>query len=74
MCWAEHHSLLSVVQGEAAVEKFGTLLAPVATPIAAADTAEAVEAGKDVERVGSGHGDLLALVRVGDTDRGPRRN
>ena len=56
---AEDHSLLLVVQREAVVEQFGALLAPVAAPVAAADAAEAVEAGKDVEGVGSGHDALL---------------
>src|SRR5207247_1931848 len=54
----EDHPLLLVVQGEAVVEELGALLAPVAAPVAAGG-AEAVEAGKDVEGVGTGHGALL---------------
>jgi hypothetical protein len=50
--------LLRLVQGETVVEQFGALLAPVAAPVAAADAAVAVEAGKDIERVSGGH-DLL---------------
>src|SRR6202035_4670808 len=49
----EDHPLLLVVQGEAVVEQLGALLAPVAAPVATGG-AEAVEAGKDVECVGSG--------------------
>jgi hypothetical protein len=54
----EDHPLLLAVQGEATVEQLGALLAPVAGPVAAGG-AEAVEAGKDVEGVGSGHDALL---------------
>ena len=54
----EDHPLLLAVQGEAVVEQLGALLAPVAGPVAAGG-AEAVEAGKDVEGVGSGHDALL---------------
>ena len=42
------------------VEELGTVLAPVATPIAiAAEGPVAVKAAKDVEGVRSGHDDLL---------------
>jgi hypothetical protein len=44
------------------VEQFGALLAPVATPVATANAAEAVEAGKDVEGVGSRHDALPSAV------------
>jgi hypothetical protein len=43
------------------VEELGALLAPVAGPVAAGG-AEAIEAGKDVEGVGSGHHVLLRMV------------
>src|SRR5215211_1325547 len=55
----EDHPLLLLVQGEAAVEKLGALLTPIATPVAAVVRAEAVEAGKDVEGVRGGHVVLL---------------
>src|SRR5258708_7011185 len=42
----------------AVVEELGALLAPIPAPVAARG-AEAVEAGKDVECVGSGHDALL---------------
>src|SRR5919201_1589732 len=58
----EDHPLLLAVQGEAVVEQLGALLAPVAAPVAAADGAEAIQAGKDVKGVGSGHGALLEYV------------
>ena len=48
----EDHPLLRAVQGKAVVEQLGALLAPVAAPVAAGG-AVAVEAGKDVEGVGS---------------------
>src|SRR3954469_8630437 len=70
----EDHPLLLAVRGEAVLEELGALLAPVAAPVAAADGAEAVEAGKDVERVGSGHGALLEWLIVLRRDREPRRN
>src|SRR2546421_12710057 len=54
----EDHPLLRAVQGEAVVEQLGALLTPVAGPVAAGG-AVAVEAGKDVEGVGSGHVVLL---------------
>src|SRR5687767_1710325 len=60
----EDHPLLLAVQGEAVLEQFGALLAPVAAPVAAGG-AEAVEAGKDVEGVGSGHDVLLEYGRSG---------
>jgi hypothetical protein len=50
--------LLLVEQREAVIQQFRTLLAPVAGPVAAGGC-EAIEAGEDVERVGSGHGALL---------------
>src|SRR5579864_4023782 len=56
---AEDHPLLLAVQGEAALEQLGALLAPVAAPVASAVGAEAIEAGKDVEGVDSGHDALL---------------
>jgi hypothetical protein len=40
------------------VKELGALLAPIAAPVAAVG-AEAVEAGEDVESVGSGHDVLL---------------
>jgi hypothetical protein len=43
------------------VEQLGALLAPVAAPVAAADAAVAVEAGKDVEGVRSGDNALLEI-------------
>src|SRR5215203_594772 len=55
----EDHPLLLLVQGEAAVEKLGALLTPIATPVATVVRAEAVEAGKDVEGVRGGHVVLL---------------
>src|SRR5688572_31630201 len=55
----EDHPLLLAIQGEAVVEQLGPLLTPVAAPVAAADAAEAIETGKDVEGVGSGHDALL---------------
>src|SRR5919197_268647 len=73
-CGPEDHPLLLAVQREAVVEELGALLAPVAGPIAAGG-AEAVEAGKDVEGVGSGHDALLewlvacSEVRLGTTGR-----
>src|ERR671910_960386 len=51
----EDHPLLLAVQGEAVVEQLRALLTPVAAPIAAVG-AGAIEAGKDVEGVGGGHG------------------
>src|SRR5262245_17013049 len=45
---SEHHSLLRAVQGEAAVEQLGALLAPVVGPVCARGPV-AVEAGEDVE-------------------------
>src|SRR5689334_20621147 len=54
----EDHPLFFVVQGEAVVEEFGALLAPVAGPVAAG-RAVTVEAGEDVEGVGSGHASCL---------------
>src|SRR5450755_1306506 len=54
----EDHPLLLAIEGEAVLEELGALLAPVASPVAAGG-AEAVEAGKDVECVGSGHDALL---------------
>src|SRR5919108_2167159 len=51
--------LLLAVQGEAVVGQLRALLAPVAAPVAAVG-AEAIEAGKDVEGVGSGHDALLS--------------
>jgi hypothetical protein len=43
----EHHPLLLAVQGEAAIEKLGALLAPVPAPVAAAAVGgEAVEVEK----------------------------
>src|SRR3954453_23977175 len=58
----EDHPLLVAVQGEAVVEQLRALLAPVAAPVAAAGGAEAIQAGKDVEGVGSGHEALLECV------------
>src|SRR5215204_2509303 len=52
------HPLLLAIQGDAVVEELGALPAPVAGPVAAGG-AEAVEAGKDVEGIGSGHDALL---------------
>src|SRR5918993_3409473 len=57
----EHHPLFRAVQGKAVVEQLGPLLTPVAGPVAARG-AVAVEAGKDVEGVGSGHVVLLSAV------------
>src|SRR6266511_4397257 len=57
-CWPEDHPLLLAVQGEAVVEQLRALLAPVATPVASVG-AVAIEAGKDVEGIGSGHDALL---------------
>ena len=57
----EDHPLLRVVQGEAVVEQLGALLAPVAGPVGAGG-AVAVEAGEDVEGVGSGHGGAPATT------------
>ena len=57
---AEDHPLRLAVQGEAVVEQLGALL-PRWAPVAAAGGAEAVEAGKDVEGVGSAHAALLEL-------------
>jgi hypothetical protein len=54
----ESHSLLLVVQGEASLEELGTLLALAAAPVADVG-AVAVEGGKNVEGVGSGHGAFL---------------
>jgi nicotinamide-nucleotide amidase len=54
----EDHPLLRAVQGSAVVEQLGALLTPVAGPVGAGG-AVAVEAGKDVEGVGSGHDALL---------------
>src|SRR5580698_9795865 len=56
---AKHHSLLLVIQRQAAVEQAGALLTPVTTPIAAVGTSEAIEAREDVKGVGSGHETLL---------------
>lgn len=50
----EDHPLLRAVQGKAVVQQLGALLTPVAGPVAAGG-AVAVEAGKDIEGVGSGH-------------------
>src|SRR3954453_13421653 len=58
----EDHPLLLAVQGEAVVEELRALLAPVAAPVTAAGGAEAIEAGKDVKGVGSGHDALLGCV------------
>src|SRR5687768_10028960 len=54
----EDHPLLRAVQGKAVVKQLGALLTPVAAPVAAVG-AVAVEAGKDVEGVGSRHVVLL---------------
>src|SRR6476659_3986749 len=58
----EDHPLLVAVQGEAVLEQFRALLPPVAAPVAAAGRAEAIQAGKDVEGVASGHDALLEWV------------
>src|SRR5918995_6808112 len=70
----EDHPLLRVEQGEAVVEQLGALLAPVAAPVAAVG-AVAVEAGKDVEGVGSGHdvSPRVRLIGCVDTDWKSRR-
>src|ERR1044071_8570931 len=49
---ADHHPLLRLIQGEAVVEQLRALLAPVAAPVAGVG-AVAVEAGEDVEGIGS---------------------
>src|ERR671912_1438547 len=61
---AEDHPLLDVVQRKAVLEELGALLAPVAGPVGAGG-AVAVEAGKDVEGVGSGHVTLLGCRLIG---------
>ena len=67
----EDHPLLLAVQGEAVVEELGALLTPVAA-LGAAVGAKAVEAGKDVEGVGSGDDALLEwLIACWGTDWGP---
>src|SRR5207249_2333120 len=62
----EHHPLVLVVDGEAVVEEFGTLLAPVAGPIAAG-APEAVEAGEHIEGVSRGHRALLEWLIIEET-------
>src|ERR671936_3058200 len=64
---AEDHPLVVAEQVKAVFEQLGALLAPVAAPVArGAVGAVAIEAGKDVEGVGSGHDALLecAVDRV----------
>src|SRR5215218_10820394 len=57
-CWPRRPSAVARRTGRAVVEQLGALLTPVAGPVGAGG-AVAVEAGKDVEGVGSGHDALL---------------